>query len=472
MKYAFAVLMALVSAGCAVGPDYTTPATPPAQLQSLREGGFVERSPEAAWWQQFDDAELDSLITRALDANLDLQGALARVRAARAVFAGEKYDYAPHVPLDARYTRSDRQQPGLGDRPVDTEQYSLGFDARWEIDLFGHVRRSVEAAHADLEAEWQALRFVQVTVAAEVARNYFEMRGAQRRIAVARDNLDNAQRTLEQTRIRYRIGTISPIDVYRSQARYKAIEASIPPLQASEQRAALRLAVLLGQRPGTLDRELKPARIVPYAKALPIGDTRRLLQRRPDVLAAERRLAAATARVGVASADLFPRVSVNGFVGFISGSTADLFDFSADGARAWSVTPTVSWAAFDFGSLQARLTARKAQADGALADYQKTVLVALEETENSLTTYAKQQAQLYHLVEQAVAAGRAAELAGVQYRAGSLDFLDLLDAQREQLAVEDAVAVAQTAVNVSVAGIYKALGGVGQPEHTEMVGLR
>ncbi|ROO29082.1 RND transporter [Salinisphaera orenii MK-B5] len=464
--YVLTIVMSLLLAACAVGPDYAPPATPPAELQAVEQGEFVATSPEAAWWSQFDDAELDSLVTRALGANLDLQVALSRVRTARAVFTGEKYDYAPHVPLGASYTRSDRQQLGLGDRPIDTEQYSLGFDASWEIDLFGHVRRSVEAAGADLGAEQAALRAAEVTVAAEVARNYFELRGAQRRIAVARANLENAGQTLDQTSVRYEIGTISQVDVYRSRAQFKAIEAAIPPLQASERRAAFRLAVLLGQRPGALDDELRPARIATYAKALPIGDTSDLLRRRPDVRAAERRLAAATARVGVATADLFPRVSVTGFVGFISGDSADLFNFSADGARAWSVTPTVSWAAFDFGSLRARLKAREAQAEGALADYQKAVLIALEDTENSLTAYAKQQSRLYSLVEQAQAAGHAADLAAVQYRTGSLDFLDLLDAQRERLAADDAVAAAQTAVNVSVAGIYKALGGVGQPENT------
>ena len=473
MKYRFLIFVALLGlTACAVGPDYTAPSTPPAELRAIDEGEFVAISPEAAWWRQFDDAALDSLVARALAANLDLQRALARVRTARAVFTGEKYDYAPHVPLDARYTRSDRQQPGVSDRPVETEQYSLGFDASWEIDLFGRVRRSVEAAYADLGAEQEQLRSVEVMVAAEVARNYFELRGAQRRIAVAQRNLENARQTLDQTRVRYEIGTISQVDVYRSRAQFKAIEAGIPPLEASERRAAFRLAVLLGQRPGALDDELQPERIATYAKALPIGDTTDLLRLRPDVRAAERRLAAATARVGVAMAELFPRVSVTGFVGFISGDSADLFNFSSDGARAWSVTPSVSWAAFDFGSLRARLKAREAQADAALADYQKAVLTALEDTENSLTAYAKQQSRLSSLVEQADAAAHAAELAAVQYRAGSLDFLNLLDAQREQLAVDDAVAAAQTAVNVSVAGIYKALGGVGQPEKTDVLRQR
>ncbi|MES1923832.1 TolC family protein [Salinisphaera sp. T31B1] len=458
------VALTLGLGACAVGPDYTPPVTPGAELQTDDQSAFVTQSPEAAWWAQFDDPELDSLVTRALGSNLDLQIALDRVRAARAIFNDRQYDYAPHVPVAASYTRRDQQEPGLTDTPIETEQYRLGFDARWEIDLFGRVRRSVEAARADLGAEQAALRSAEVMVAAEVARNYFELRGAQSRIRVANRNLDNARQTLDQTRIRYEIGRISQRDVFSSRSQFKAIEARIPPLQAAERRAAFRLAVLLGQRPGTLDNELAPAPIVPYAKALPIGDPAALLRRRPDVQIAERRLAAATARVGVATADLFPRVNVTGFVGFLSGNASDLFDFSAEAARAWSVTPTVSWAAFDFGSLRARLKATEAQADAALAGYHKAVLIALEDTRNSLTAYANEQRRLASLVEQADAAARAADMAAVQYRVGALDFLDLLDAQRIQLDAEDAVAVSELAVNVGVAGIYKALGGVGQPE--------
>ncbi len=220
----------------------------------------------------------------------------------------------------------------------------------------------------------------------------------------------------------------------------------------------------MGERPGALDQELQPAAVATYAKALPIGDPAELLRRRPDVRAAERQLAAATARVGVATADLFPRVNVTGFVGFLSGDVGRLFGTtSGNNARAWSVTPTVSWAAFDIGSVRARLRASEAQSDAAAANYEKVVLTALEDTENSFVAYSARQAQLKSLTEQAQASRRAAELADTQYREGVADFLVLLDAQRTQLDAEDSVAQAETAVNVSVVAIYKALGGVGQP---------
>ena len=220
-----------------------------------------------------------------------------------------------------------------------------------------------------------------------------------------------------------------------------------------------RLAILLGQRPGALDALRQPREMPAFAKALPLGDSTGLLRRRADVCAAERRLAAATARVGVVTADLFPRLSLTGFVGFLGGDVGGLLNA---GNKAWSLTPTLSWTAFDFGSVRARLRASRAQADGVAAEYEKTVLLALEDAENALARYARQQARLALIAEQAQAARRAESLAQDRYREGSADFLALLDAQRNQLAADDALAAAEATVNVSVVGVYKALGGGGQ----------
>jgi outer membrane protein, multidrug efflux system len=465
MRNVPAILLAtLLLAACAVGPNYHAPAVAPALVQNAQSAAFVTQSPEAQWWQEFGDGELDSLVHRALSANLDLRSAYDRVLAARAVFVERKLDYAPHVQMDASYSHFDEQQPGFGPARINAQSDSLGFDAAWEIDLFGHVRRSVEAARADLGVERANYQDAQVTVAAEVARNYFELRGAQKRIEVAQDNLSTEHKTLELTQLLDQVGRGSELDVQRSRARLKATEATIPALQAAEKQAAYRLAVLLGQRPGALDQELKPAAVATYAKALPIGDTGELLRRRPDVRAAERQLAAATARVGVATADLFPRVNVAGFVGFLSGDVGRLFGTtSGSNAQAWSITPTVSWAAFDMGTVRARLHASEAQSDAAAANYEKVVLTALEDTENSFVAYGAGQSQLKSLTEQAQASRRAAELADTRYREGAADFLVLLDAQRTQLDAEDSVAQAQMSVNVSAVAIYKALGGVGQP---------
>jgi outer membrane protein, multidrug efflux system len=456
--------VALGLTACAVGPDYRQPTTAPASLSNAQAPGVAVQDPEGAWWQQFDDPELNSLVRRGLVQSLDLRVAYDRVREARAVFVGSELDLAPHVPLQAAYARSDEQEPGFGTQRLNITTYSLGFDASWEIDLFGHVRRSIEAARADLGAQQEDLRDAQVAIAAEIARNYYELRGAQRRLKVAQDNLDSARQTLDLTRARYDAGRVGEIDVQRALAREAATLASIPPLELSEQRAAYRLAVLLGQRPGTLDDELKPVQVPTYAKALPIGDPAELLRRRPDVRAAERQLAAAVARVGVATSNLFPRVNVNGFVGFLSGDFSHMFSTSTGtDARAWSVTPTLSWAAFDMGSVRAQLRASKARSDEAAANYEKVVLTALEDAEISLVAYGRAQTQLKSLGEQAEASKRAAALAELQYREGLVDFLTLLDAQRTQLEAEDAQAQAQTQVNVDVVAVYKAMGGVGQP---------
>jgi len=462
--------VALLLAACAAGPNYRAPPPAAVEVRNAADPAFVAREPAGSWWHEFGDAELDRLVQRALAANLDLRSALDRVRAARAVFVERRLDYAPHAQLDGAYARSDEQIPDFGPQRLDTRSTSLGFDAAWELDLFGHVRRSVEAARADLGAEEANLRDVEVTVAAEVARNYFELRGTQRRLTVARDNLGSARQSLDLTQLRAEAGRSSDLDVEQSRARLKAVEATIPMLEAAEKQAGYRLAVLCGERPGALDPELGAATVATYARELPIGDATGLLRQRPDVRAAERQLAAATARVGVATADFFPRVSVSGFVGFLSGDVGHLFGTSAGSdARAWAVTPAVSWTAFDLGSVAARVRASRAQADGAAANYERAVLVALEDAENSFLAYSKRHVQLRSLTAQAAASRHAAELAELQYREGTADFLVLLDAQRTQLEAEDAVAQSETAVNVAVVAIYKALGGVGQRPHVEPV---
>lgn len=450
--------VALTAAACAVGPNYKAPATPPAAFQNADPAVFTAANPEAQWWKAFGDPVLDQLVGQALGANLDLKIALARVAEARALFTEQKLDVLPHVTADGTYSKSKQQQPGLTSDRVESQTYQAGFDARWEIDLFGRVRRGVEAAGAEAGAAQADLRDAQVTVAAEVARNYLELRGAQERLKVANRNLATQRETLRLTKVRFDAGAGSPIDVASAQARLNATEAAIPGLITAATRANYRLAVLTGQRPGALDTLLAPreADTRPLIAALPIGEAGQFLRRRPDVQAAERRLAASTAQVGVATADLFPRVSVTGFVGFLSGTSTG---FGNSGSQAWSVAPTVSWPALDLGSAHARLRAARARDDAALAAYDKAVLLALEDLENALVAYRQQQAQLKSLADQAAASRRAAELARIQYREGGIDFLVLLDAERTLLAAEDALTVAETGVNTDVVAIYKALGG-------------
>src|SRR5690606_15485236 len=266
-------------------------------------------------------------------------------------------------------------------------------------------------------------------------------------------NLDQTQRLTETRRD---LGAGSALDVHSSRARLKAIEADIPLLRSMEATARYRLAVLQGLQPGALDELLAPRPVAAYARELPLGDTRELLRSRPDVRAAERRLASATARVGVATADLFPRISIRGFAGFLSGEFSSLV---AGRNEAWQVSPSISWAAFDMGSVRARLRAAEAGADAAAVQYEMAVLAALEDAENALQDYARRQERLRIVVDQAEAAREAERLAQVGYREGGTDFLTLLDAQRTQLAADDALAEAEAAVNIAAVAVYKALGG-------------
>jgi multidrug efflux system outer membrane protein len=443
-------------AACAVGPSYHRPETPAVEPRNIAVNHFTPAEPKAAWWEQFGDPVLADLEARALAGSLDLHIAVARVHAARAAFNEAQYNYAPHVQLDGSYSRSKEQQPGFATDRVDIESSSIGFDATWEIDLFGHVRHQTAAARAVVGAEQASLADVQVTVAAEVARNYFELRGTQRQIVVARDNLRNQGEALRLTQVRYDAGRVTELDTDSAQARLKATESTLPLLEAAEKRFAYRLAVLLGVTPGTLDADLIAVPVQVVTVPLPIGDVSMLLRTRPDMRVAERNLAAATERVGIATADLFPRVSFTGFVGFLSGDTSQL---GKAASHAWSVNPAVSWPALDYGSVRARLRGARAEADGALAAYQKAALVALEDFEDACVGYGTQEARLASVIEQAQASRRAEQLAEIQYREGSINFLVLLDAQRTLLQAEDELAQAETAANTGAVAVYKALGG-------------
>jgi multidrug efflux system outer membrane protein len=455
MRSAFFVSIAALVGACAVGPDYRAPETAAAPFVAAPTAGVEQQPFEAAWWEQFQDPVLDDLIERALADDLDLRIALARVDEARAVFGAARRDRWPGATAEIARTESRAQQPGFSTDRVDIESYDAGFSTLWELDLFGRVRRGVQAAGAEADAAVADLRDAQVLVAAEVARNYVELRGAQKRLRVARQNLGYQQETLELTRVRLTLGRGSELDVASAEARLAATEATIPPLVAAEAVAANRLAVLLGERPGALAAELAFREVAPHLTTLAVDSPAALLQRRPDIRAAERALAAATARIGVAKADLFPRLTLSGFIGFVAGDAAELGESTS---RAWSLSPVLSWAGFERGTY-AGVRVAEARAQAALAAYELAVLRALEETENAFVVYGTERQRLAAVVEQATASRRAAELARFQYREGALDFLRLLDAERTLLQAEDEVAAAEANLNASVVLIYKALGG-------------
>ena len=454
-------LLAIALSACAVGPHYRAPETAPAQIASLDAGDYDRSRFETAWWRQFDDPTLSQLVQQALDGNRELRVAFARLRAARAIRDDVGNDQLPTVTSRASGEFRKAQQPGFTAQRVAVERYDLGLDMAWELDLFGRIQHSIEASDAQSAAAEAELQQLQVSLIAELVDAYGNLRGAQLRERIARDNLHNQQESRTLTAQRRDAGIGSELDVLRSEARLAATEASLPQLQAEAARARNRIATLLGQRPEQLAADLSAKPLPVIAKALPIGDPAELLRRRPDIRAAERQLAAATANVGVATADLFPRVSLSGFLGFTAGRGSQL---GAADARAWGVAPAISWAAFDLGSVRARLRGAKAGADGALAGYEQQVLLALEETENAFSDYGKRQLRLVSLVRQAEASRAAAAQAAIRYREGAEDFLVLLDAERERLAAEDAQAQGEVELYRGIVAIYKALGGGWQPQ--------
>jgi outer membrane protein, multidrug efflux system len=454
---ASALLLAILSSGCAVRAPYTAPATAPAALESADAEFFRTDSYDPRWWQQFDDPVLEQLEGIALQSNYNVKIAVARLQQARAIFRDVELDRFPTAGVGVSFDERERTIPGFTDKPIRTTTYQAGFDAFWEVDLFGGVRSAVRAAAAQAQAFEATLDDVRVTVAAEVARQYFELRGLQQQLAVAQRSIDNQGQTLRLTRVRSTEGFGEELDVASASARVSAIESTVPPLQAAILQHTHRLAVLTGARPGELAVDLSPRPYAPLAKALALGDPSLLLRRRPDVRAAERRLAAATGRERVAAADLLPRISISGFLGLLAGR-GNVFG-TAD-SRAWAVTPALSWVGLDLGSARARLRGARAATQEAAAQYEQTVLEALEETENALIGYREQQRRLIALADQARESTRAASIARVRYREGVSDFLDLLDAERTQLQAEDSVAQAESGVFTSVVAVYKALGGI------------
>jgi multidrug efflux system outer membrane protein len=453
------VLMSAGLAGCSLRAPYKAPELAPVVVRNADPALFAAQAYDARWWRQFDDPVLERLEDDTLRSNHDVRMAVARVDQARAIFRDVELDRFPTAGVGASVDRRQRVIPGFSEEPVRTTTYQAGFDAFWEIDLFGGVRSAVRSAAATAEGLEASLEDVRVVVAAEAARHYFELRGLQQQLAVADRSLTNQRETLRLTEVRRDAGIGEEQDVASAAARVAAIEASLPPIRFAIAEREHALAVLTGTRPGELAVDLSPRAYPPLARQLSLGDPSLLLRRRPDVRAAERRLAAATAREGIAAADLLPRVSLSGFLGFVAGR-GSLFG-SAD-SRAWAVTPALSWAAFDLGSARARLRGVEAATRESLAGYEQTVLRAIEETENSLVAYREQQERLVKLTDQARESGRAASIARARYREGVADFLSLLDAERTQLQAEDAVAQAEAGVFTSVVAVYKALGGISE----------
>lgn len=460
----------LLLGGCTVGPDYQAPkATVGESWGELGPTGAVDgpaTRPSAQplpvrWWRTFDDPTLNDLVARAARSNLDLQRATARIREARAAREVTQADLFPNVDVGGSYNRSrNRFFPGgggTGGGGDAHDQYQAGFDASWEVDVFGGVRRGVEAAGADIAAAVEDRRDVLVSLLAEVARNYIELRGYQRRIDIAQENLSAQRKTLDLTKNLLAAGVATDLDVARAEAQVATTASQVPSLQAAARQSIHALGVLLGADPMSLAPELSQPLPIPQAPPeVPVGIPSEILLRRPDLRRAEAQLHAATARIGVATADLFPKFSLTGSLGLQSNKFSTLGDWDS---RYWSIGPSVAWPIFDAGRITANIHVQNARQEQALLLYQQTVLGALRDVEDALVSYAKEETRRRTLAQAADANARAVKLANQLYDAGRTDFLSVLQAQRDLFASQDALVQSDRAVATNLVALYKALGG-------------
>jgi NodT family efflux transporter outer membrane factor (OMF) lipoprotein len=462
MNRLFACLLLACIAGCTVGPDFEPPQRPmpagwigPSTQPATRASVTTAAAADVAtWWTNFRDPVLDSLIGRAIGQNLDVAQASSRLRQARAGRRVEAAQLYPQADVGAGYRRA-------GDvRGSASSLFDASVDAAWEIDVFGGVRRSVEAADAEIDFAREDLRDLLVTLTSEVALNYLDLRGFQRQIVIARQNLAIQEENARLVRVRQAAGLIPGLrrlDVVSAEAQVASTRSQIPRLEQAERQTIYNIALLLGLEPAALVTELEADAAIPPAPAeVPVGLPSDLLRRRPDVRRAEANLHAATARVGVATADLFPRFSLTGSLGTAGANVRSLGNASS---AFWSVGPSVSWPVFTAGSIRANIAVQTEAQEQAAIGYEQSVLVALRDVESALVAYAREQ-QRRVSVREAVDANRVrVKLARELYAGGETDSLQVLDAQRSLFVAEEALVQSDVTVATNLVSLYKALGG-------------
>jgi NodT family efflux transporter outer membrane factor (OMF) lipoprotein len=452
-----------------VGPDYHPPQTtaPTAwagvnkESASQPSAATEQAATLARWWQTLGDPKLTALVEEAMQANLDLQLAEASLRQARAQRGVVVGGLLPSVNGTGQYLRNN---PGAtGGKPAfDQNFYQAGWDAAWELDVFGGIKRNVESAEASVLAAQEGVSNARVSLAAEVALNYVLLRGAQQEILIARDNLKAQQHTADITRQKLRAGFVGSLDVANAEAQVATTEATIPAFERSAQQAIYTLSVLLARPPAALLKELSEFGDVPATPArIPVDLPSTLLRRRPDIRQAEAQLHAATAQIGVATADLFPQFSLTGGMNWQNKIGRDWFNSVS---RSWQFGPTMNWAIFQGGSTISNIYVQEALRDQAFITYQKTVLTALQDVENALVALATEQQTRRSLVAAVAANTKAVEVSTQLYSQGETDFLNVLTAQRNLFASQDALVQSNRDVTTSLIALYKALGGGWEPE--------
>ena len=455
-----ALLSFAILVSCTVGPNYQS-ALPVDVTKPLVTPGADPSSTGdlTAWWRKFNEPKLNSLITRAIDANQDLKIAASRVAEAKAARTIARADFFPQVNAGGGAVRSQTSEAAssFGQGGQTNNFFNLNLDASWEPDIFGGTRRNVEASTADVQAAAENMRDVRVGLVAEVAATYLELRGHQARKSVAERNLKSQKDTLELTKNRQAAGVANDLDVARAEAQAETTAAAIPLFEAALRRSIYRLGVLLGGTPGSMVEELIAAKAQPVAPpTVPVGLPSDLVRRRPDVRRAERELAAATARIGVAVADLYPRFSLTARVGTSALEAEELFKGKGG---LWSLGPSLNWPIFTAGKIRGNIAVQNARQEQSALRFEKSVYLALEDVEGSLISFGQEQKRYASLTRSVNATRRASSLANDRYKAGLENFLTVLEADRQLLIAEEAQVISQTQVSLDLVRLYKSLGG-------------
>ncbi|MFZ2312021.1 MAG: efflux transporter outer membrane subunit [Methylobacter sp.] len=448
-------------AGCTMGPDYqkSEPVVPDRwQAEKNASLGLKPVTPEKlkTWWKSFGDSELNRLMDLALVDNLDLKMALTRIDQARADRRSIRAELFPQVDITAGGQRHQNLSP-IYARGVRFNLFELGFDALWEVDLFGRLQRRLESASADLEAAKEEHAQALVTLTAELARSYVEYRNQQNQLRITRSNLEAQQHTLKLTERLFNEGVGTRHDVVRARAQAENTEAQIPTLEAGVIATLRQLEVLIGRQPGTLDGELNASAVLPMAMAQQLLiSPAETIRWRPDIHVAERRLAAATAMQGAAIAELFPKVSLSAFLGLRNTDIETLFKSAA---FSYSTAANMLQPLLNFGRIQAGIDLTEAQQKEAYLAYEKAVLEALRETETTLTRYLKEEVRRQILARAVADQRESVRLSQLRYKEGVITFLDVLDAQRVLYAAEIELARSEAETSTNLIAFYKALGG-------------
>jgi NodT family efflux transporter outer membrane factor (OMF) lipoprotein len=457
------LLASALLGACAVGPDYREPEVPQADAWHARSRpavtpGTANAQSLAAWWTTLNDPLLDELVARALAGSRTVAEARARVAESRARYGIASAGLFPTLDADASVNDSGTDGDTGAAIDIDSRRqtYVAGLDAGWELDLFGGRRRSVEAAGATLAASEADLRDVLVTLLGDVALGYIEVRTAQSRLTNAERNLETQRELLDITRWQSEAGLATALEVEQARSSYEQTRAQLPNIDSTLQAAVNRLSVLTGEPPGALDARLAERRPIPVAPLeTAAGVPADVLRRRPDIRAAERRLAAQTAQIGVAQAELYPGLSLTGAISWQAGSAGDVFD----GVRADRSALSLTMPIFHAGALRQNVRAQGAIAEQALAGYEAAVLAAYEEVENALTAWSNEHRRNESLSAAAGSARIASELALMQYNSGIVDFQTVLNADRNLIVLEDSLAVSDGEITANYVRLYKALGG-------------